>query len=229
MAYDIPNVPGVPKLLPSASGALPELLFADNLEGYGYPPSAWGVFLNGGQVIPFETFVSIDYRQGWSIADYPIEEGGFHSYDKVELPFDARVRFASKGTEESRQELLQAVEAVAKSLERYDVVTPEKSYHSCNVQHYDYRRTNLNGVGIIVIEMWLLEIRTTSSGALGNATDANGNPVTPIGKTDIPVSTPLPPPDPRKLGQKTAWGFDPLNGGDVTTIAAPPINQAALS
>lgn len=157
----VPNLPGVPSILrdPNAVAATAlSFLSADTVR----PQRSgirWGVFLNGAAVVTPDNFVGIDFRQGWAVADYPVENGGFESYDKVDLPYDARVRFSSGGSLENRIKLLRQVTAIAETLEFYDVVTPEVIYKSCNVQHYDYRRTSRNGVGLITVEMWLLEIR----------------------------------------------------------------------
>lgn len=158
---NIPVAPGVPPLsrstaAPSDSGI--ELLNSNAVQDQR-SGKAWGVFLDGQQVVTPDTFVSVDFRQGWALADYPVENGAFESYNKVDMPFDVRVRFASGGSEENRQKLIKQVTDIAEDLKFYDVVTPEVIYHNCNIQHYDYRRTSSNGVGLIVLELWLLEIR----------------------------------------------------------------------
>jgi hypothetical protein len=159
---NIPIAPGIPPLL-RVGGVVPRddiPFLTENQVQDQRTGREWGVFRNGQQVVTPDTFVSIDFRQGWALADYPVENGAFESYNKVDMPFDARVRFASGGSEQNRQALLQQVVAIAEDLNFYDVVTPEIIYHNCNVQHYDYRRTATNGVGLIVVELWLLEIRT---------------------------------------------------------------------
>src|SRR5581483_7682742 len=102
------NIPGLPNLLPSAAAlfSIPALLTADSLVGYGSVRPQWGVFQGGQEVIHFDTFLSIDFRRGWAIADYPVENGAFASYDKVALPYDVRVRFAAGGNESNRAALL---------------------------------------------------------------------------------------------------------------------------
>jgi hypothetical protein len=136
----------------------------------------WGVYLDGQRALVFDAFLSIDLRKGWAIADYPIEKGSFESYNKVSLPFDARVKFASGGSEENRQALLDQVDAMSKTLLLYDIVTPEAVYKSVNIQHYDYRRTATNGVGLITVEIWFLEVRVSanSSYVTGSADATNG-------------------------------------------------------
>lgn len=61
----------------------------------------------------FASTIEFDFDQEWAIADYPIESGGFFSYDKVQLPFDIRVKLASGGTVTQRQAFLNSIFAIA--------------------------------------------------------------------------------------------------------------------
>ena len=107
--------------------------------------------------------MAVDYKQGWHIADYPIEDGDFASYNKVATPFDAKVTFTQGGTESDRAAFLAAIEAAAASLALYNVVTPEKTYLNANIEHYDYRRTSRNGVGLLMVDVGLVEIRQVAT------------------------------------------------------------------
>lgn len=153
-----PNYPGIPPLLNFQFPLPPTLLLADQVDA-GQFSKRWGVFKGGRPVIEFDAFISIDFRRGWVLADFPLEQGAFESYDKVSLPFDVRVKFAAGGSIQRREALLASIESIAKTLELYDVVTPEVVYSSVNVQHYDYRRTATNGNGLLTVELWLLEVR----------------------------------------------------------------------
>ena len=180
---DVPNAPGVPSLSSYLANAI-SLLAADAIDivigNLGFPQ--WGIYLDGAPAFDFNSVVDFTYKQEWTISDYPVEEGGFQSYDTVQLPFDIKVRIASGGSEMERQALLDAVDAAANTLDLYDVVTPEKIYSSCNIMHYDYKRTSTNGVGMIIIDIWFVEIRVTATAALSNTqnptnagTQSNGN------------------------------------------------------
>lgn len=116
------------------------------------------------------TFSVVDfaYKQDWAIADYQVEGGGFQSYDKVQLPFDVRMRVAAGGTSSNRQSLLDEIDAIANTLFLFDVYTPEKIYQSCSIAHYDYKRSANSGVGIIVADMWLQQIRVSSTAQYQN-------------------------------------------------------------
>jgi hypothetical protein len=168
---DIPDVPGVPNL--SSYSANPVvLLFADAISSllgfFGGPQSGWGIFLNGAQAFPYNSVVDFDYKQDYTIADEPIEQGSFVSYDKVQHPFDVRVRVASGPSESDRQALLVSARAAAADLNLYTVITPEDIYDSCNITHIDWKRSAENGVGVIVVDFWFQEIRQSATSTLSN-------------------------------------------------------------
>lgn len=165
---NIPNVPGVPPLSSYSANNI-ALLVADVATAlnslFG---SQWGIYLNGLQAFDYQSIVDFDYKQDWPTADYPIEEGGFQSYDKVELPFDVKVRVVSGGSESDRQSLLDSVHAAAGTLDLFDVVTPEKTYTGCNISHIDYKRSAGSGVGMIMIDIWFIEIRESATANFAN-------------------------------------------------------------
>lgn len=163
---NVPNVPGVPPLLrdPNVASASLTLLVTDLvrfLVSGGAPQ--WGVFKDGAPVVLCESVLSVDYRQDWRLATFPIEEGGFETYDKVSMPFDVRVRFAAGGSPQARQDLIDTAKAIAGDLLSYDVATPEEIFQGMNVMHVDYSRRAERGVGLVTLDMWLNEIRTTAA------------------------------------------------------------------
>lgn len=177
MVPDVPDVPGVPALLRLAGVVIPQpvLMFVDTVVGYGADlVPQWGVYKDGVPIIIADTVTALEFKRDWAIADYPIERGGFESYDKVDVPFTPTVQFVAGGSEANRQTLLDSLEAVAGDLNTYDVVTPERIYSSVNVQRYDYRRTAKDGVNLLTINVYLLEVRMTAGSSGGNAQDASG-------------------------------------------------------
>lgn len=167
---NVPNVPGVPPLSSFAATTLVLLTVDALLSTLQFEPPAWGVYLDGAPALPeANSVLSFDYRQDWSIADYPVEGGGFQSYDKVQHPFESRVRITSGSSPAARQALLDALDVVANSLELYDIVTPEKVYTSVNVSHCDLHRTATNGVGVLIVDVWFQEIREGATTQFSNA------------------------------------------------------------
>mgnify|MGYP000016366097 CR=1 FL=1 len=129
----------------------------------------WGLFNEAGsRVINPDSFLGVEALKEYRISDYPIEEGGFGSYNKVELPFAGKITFAKGGTEGARAQFLQEVDEVIASLELLTLVTPEKNYVSLNITHYDTRRTATNGATMITIELWAEEVRNTVTASFSN-------------------------------------------------------------
>lgn len=165
---NIPNVPGVPALrsyLPSAVELLTTSLVSFLL---GSVSPAWGIFLDGAPAFDFESTVKFDFGKDWMISDYPVEAGSFQSYDKVEEPFDVRVTMTSAGDPIARQQFLQEVLTAAATLNLYDVVTPDAVFQNCNIRHVDYQQRSDSGVGLIIMNIYLIQIRQSASTTFQN-------------------------------------------------------------
>lgn len=167
---NVPDVPGVPALArgPSNTGFSIPLLFQDLVSFLvGSEAAQWGLFKDGVPVVIADSVLSFDYRQDFQALTYPIEEGGFETYNKVQLPFAVRLRFGTGGSESDREALLSSIAAAVASNELFDAVTPEAIYLSVNPIHQDYKRDK-NNVGIIAVDVWCTEIRVTATAAFGN-------------------------------------------------------------
>ncbi len=163
---DIPFAPGIPAIprAPGAIGAVVELLLTDALSllsGLGSP--AWGLFMDGSPVVTAESVVSFDFRKAARISSFQVEEGGFESYNKVQTPFDVRLRFSTGGSPADRQDLLESAQAAVASLDLMDAISPEATYSNVNPVHMDYRRTAQNGVGLLIVDIFCEEVRVLSS------------------------------------------------------------------
>lgn len=180
---NVPLGPGVPILL-RAPGALayvaPVLLLADAL-GLGslfFGPQ-WGIFRPDGSpfAIPDSVF-SVDFRREFRLADYPIEKGGFRNYDKVAVPYEGRVRFAC-GVD--RPGFLTALDSAVASLELFDVVTPDFVYPSVNLIHYDLTRKADSGKTLLLVDVWVQEVRILETGKYTKTTTPEGASTTNAG------------------------------------------------
>lgn len=174
---NVPIAPGVPPVLRQAGSVVQtfQLLTADavTLLG-GLFGLQWGIFQNGAPIIVPDTMVSLEYHREWTISNYPLEQGNFESYDKVQLPFEARVRIATGGSVADRGSFISQVESIAATLELYDIVTPERVYGNVNIESFEYRRTATQGAGMIVIDLHLIEIRQVVSQSFNNTQAASG-------------------------------------------------------
>lgn len=189
----VPIGPGVPSLpANNVLNAVVNQVIADALDILFDNGQQWGLFLDGDPVVVAESVVSFEFKQNYRISTFPIEPsnqqsaGGFESYNKVQMPFDIGIRFATGDTPAARQALLESAAAACASLDLMDAVTPEAVYENLNPTHFDYRRTANNGVGLIIVDMFCEQVRTTASSTFTNAqqsgTGATANSsVTPSG------------------------------------------------
>lgn len=167
MMPDVPRVPGVPAL---SSYGLNDvaLLFEDVIDGlFGLGGQQWGIFLDGVAVVGFDSVVTFEYRQDNPVSDYPVEDGGFQSYDKVQLPADIKIKLAAGGSVSNRQQFLASLDAEMNTTDLYDVLTPEQVYVGYNFTHRDLHR-NAGNVGLITVDVWFTEIRVTAATTFSN-------------------------------------------------------------
>jgi hypothetical protein len=177
---DVPTAPGVPPMARAAQVVFSaELLAADVatvIQAFG--PPEWGIFTeDGSPVLSPDSIVAFDYRKEFRVSDYPVERGGFQTYDKIEMPGDVRVRMAVGGISAqgplgnpfaefsgaaTRGPFLNELDAMAASLDLFTVVTPDVNYPSMNIVHYDYRREARSGASLLTVDVWLVEVRVTA-------------------------------------------------------------------
>lgn len=185
-----PNLPGIPPLLAPVvastvnvvQGSISNLLSAFS--------QTWGVYLPTGKAaITPDSFIDLDYVNSSRISSYPVEEGSFSSYNKVQNPRDLRVTLAKAGTQADMSDFANALESMEASLDLYTVVTPNRSYTKMNVERCDYRRELRHGAGIIIASLHFVEIRQASA-AYSSA--ASNSLVPPSAITNSTTSLGLP-------------------------------------
>lgn len=123
----------------------------------------WGIFQNDSTpILTSDAVAAVGYARDYRISDYPQEQGAFESYNKVKVPYQAKVSFLIAA---SRRDFLGAIEAAVESRDFVTIVTPEKSYDQANLIHYNYDREVRAGVTLIRVDVWCEEVRIVGSGA----------------------------------------------------------------
>lgn len=174
------SFPGLPSL--SAANAdlftAVALLTGDGEFSGGSISSQWGIFLNGESVVVADNVLSMEFKQDFKISNYPTEQGGFASYNKVQMPFECRFRFSTGGSSSDRSAMLNSIAAVIGDTNLYDVVTPDATYVNVNFVHQDYLRTAQSGNGLLSVNVWCEEVRSASlvvsNGTSSTSTNTGG-------------------------------------------------------
>lgn len=168
---------------------VPTLLTADSPTlGSAFGPQMWGIYGQNGQpVLVSESVAAVEYTREYDISNYPQERGAFESYNKVQVPFQAKVTLLSNQT---RVQLLNTLEPVVYSLSLVSVVTPEITYPSANLTRYSLRRTSQSGVTLIAVDIWCEEVRVDAGTQVSSVSSQNTG--TNGAGTPAPIGQPSP-------------------------------------
>lgn len=177
----IPKVAGVPAVLRSAgqilntltSGLIPGNEIVNSL--IGSEPVRWGVFGPSGTAIAqYDSVASVSYRNNTNISEYPIEQGSFASYNKVDNPFNITVLLSKGGNETDRNTFTNDLRDALHALTLYTVITEDGTFRNCNLQNIDWQREATNGAHMIRAYCEFTEIRQRGTTAFSQTADPSG-------------------------------------------------------
>lgn len=184
---NVPDVPGVPSIPRSPNAPVAQTAILGLVQGLLWrvarSQTRWGVFDKSGKPLgdPSQftglagaaldslglgvtlSTGSVDYSKETKISDFPIEQGGFASYNKVETPASPVVTLHLSGSENNRRTFLDEIDKAVKSTDFYSVVTPEVTYANYSIERYNYTRRNTKGATLLTVELTLKEIREVSA------------------------------------------------------------------
>src|SRR6185437_3582019 len=161
----IPNAPGVPAL--PAGNTPPPPVAPVSADGPGVAAASaqngpqWGIFVSGKPFVVPDSIVAVDYQEEYRIASAPQEQGAFESYDKVQMPYRARIVVTKGGTIAQRQDFLNTIKTAVASLNLYDIVTPEAVFANACFTLLGERRTAERGASLLTLELGLEQVRIT--------------------------------------------------------------------
>lgn len=182
---NVPALPGVPALARSNNSQF--VGAALNIVGQLLPAGLFGpkwaiLSANGIPVIAPDSFVSFEYREDRKIPTYPMEKGGFQSYNKVAMPFDIRMTLTCSGNGKMKKaEFLAKLDEGMDSIKLVSISTPEKVYENCNLIHYDYRKESIHGATLIIAQLYFQQIRIAQI-STPPTTAPSGASKTPLGQ-----------------------------------------------
>ena len=159
MAWNSLGIPSVPKLPPNIGNALISFGGAQLINRvFG---NYWGIFDQRGiPLLLADNVASVKHETKSQIANAPVQQRSFATYNKVAEPFNISVMMtkASGGVTE-RGAFLALLDALANSTDLFMVITPEAVYPNCNITGYDYAREAGDGARMIKVNIHLQEIR----------------------------------------------------------------------
>lgn len=179
---DVPAADGVPAVLRDANAVVANVVIAVAdavilVRGL-FGDTEWGLFDGNGQLaLEAESFNAVDIRKEYRVASHPIEEGQFQNYNKVEQPLEAKITYTHGGSVDSRAEFIESVRQLADGLDLFTLVTPEFSCDNMNVTHFDFSKKSRSGATLMIVDVWVEEIRQTEASQYTDAKDPTGESV----------------------------------------------------
>lgn len=113
----------------------------------------------GATAITFTSFIDIDVRNEGQALSYPVEEGGFANYNKVQSPLNIRVTLAVQGDEEDFDYTIYKLDEYTEGAVKLSVSTPATLYEDMTLESYSHKRTRENNAGLLTVELNLVEVR----------------------------------------------------------------------
>jgi hypothetical protein len=163
-------ITGLPNLTAAISGSV---LTFEAVTGTtpifgGAVDPVYGLFDQGTEVLTgANSCTGFGFQVDEQIPAYPIEQGGFVSYNKVALPFGTKLQYAVY--QENLSSFITELESLRADTNSYTVVTPVYSWNNCNITHWDTRLQDKRSVSMWVIDVWLAEIRQPISSTTSNS------------------------------------------------------------
>jgi hypothetical protein len=122
--------------------------------------NVWGIYDDKLKpVLDIDSCLDVSYTGAMKVSSFPVEKGGFISYNKVREPYKAKVKVAVGGKSARIEKLLKDLETLLSSTTLYRIVTPEMTYLNATVEHYSYKRAEKDGRNMITAELEIMEVR----------------------------------------------------------------------
>lgn len=210
---NVPIAPGVPGVLrsilypPTPPPALAPGDATSALEESAASSSTpWGIFDSAGnEALTFDSILEVDARQEYTIPTFPVQNGGFASYNKVALPLQGVLRLGIGQTVATRQLFLSQVAALVSSTDLYTVVTPEAVYPDVNFFRQGMVRRGAEGAAYLTVDVYWQQIV--------QVTAQYSSTVAPTANAVNPSAQPA-----TNQGQVQPGAVDSGTQGNVTTV-----------
>lgn len=186
-----PNIPDFKGLVTSGTNAALNLGGAAIINAvFG---NVWGLVNEyGAPIVLADGVLGISYNNTSIVANVPIENGSFASYNKVSNPKQAVVQMSKgSGGALERGAFLAQLEAYQGSTLNFTVVTPEFVCRNMNITGLSWARSASEGLQLIVANLQLEEVRNVgvnySYEEVKNPSDAksvDGGEVQPTNQSD---------------------------------------------
>lgn len=123
-------------------------------------------------ICSYDTFFGFEFSSSSTLPSYPIQNGSFRNYNKVNNPNNLRVSIAVSGNKSVLKTAIELLSKYNEGTQLVDVVTPFKTFISYNLTNMNYELKSGEAVSRLTIEFDIYEIRQ-STVAFSNVSSPN--------------------------------------------------------
>lgn len=135
----------------------------------------WGVFdKDGNLALESDSVFELEDSHELNVPRYPLEGGGFQSFNKVDQPVEVHLVLVKGGTQAEKFAFLTKVASITASLDLYSVVTPEQTYSNMNLVRNSKHRSAESGADLLHVELTFQEARISATTAFTNVQVPSG-------------------------------------------------------
>lgn len=169
---NVPQLPGVPQLVrsplfpPSPAPTLGSGQAQSTLAtSANNQTPTWGICDSSlNPVVTPDSILNFGQRNEARISNFPVQDGGFSSFNKVFLPFELSVGMSKGSDLAGREQFLSDIETVFRSYGLFTILTPEKTYTNCNVHRYEVGRRDSKAAYFLTdVEVFFTQIVQVSA------------------------------------------------------------------
>lgn len=115
-------------------------------------------------VVTPDSFLDFGYRNESEVSDYPVQDGGFTTYNKVANAYETSVRMSKAGSQSDRQKFLKSIDDILATTDLYYILTPEKQYVNVNPYRFELTRRGAQGAfALWEVDLYFREIRSVTA------------------------------------------------------------------
>ena len=204
---NVPPLPGVPALNRSNNAQF--VSAALNVVGQLLPNSLFGQDFSitnsetgAAALVPY-SFVSFEIKKESKVPFYPIEQGEFASYNKVQLPAEIRMTCTVNNQKQgllqglnvfglnkqapwNKAQFLKAMNDLIIDATLLNIITPNGSFPNYTLTHFDYRSEARSGATLLIIQIYFMQVipgatsTVTATLSPSGASAVNNGQVSPI-------------------------------------------------
>ena len=167
-----------------------------------------------------------------SISTAPTESGGYTSFNKVMRPAELRVVFTVEGwmafngdmeipfssASLSRSRFIEKLTNMRKYAYTYSIVTPDATYPSFDLTHFDFQVSSNNGVTLLIVNAFFQKINQTLESSISSSTKDSGTTTTQSGTSSVSLS------EAQSINSNIAKSTDSI-GVALAKVAVDPISN----